>query len=422
MSNLSSLKGYVSCALDCTRLRLVRNAEDMSNDEGCFKPEMAHQIFGESESIFGYRDLKIDVMAAAGPFDLYFDINYSKKVEELHTEGLKADDVEKALADIVEDGCFYTNRDEFKRVLASKADSFRPHGTKVDEFTAQTSPSASRTDGDQQQRPVRTFEVYLSSADDAEYMKFHSRLETFSFFFIDGFSRVEIDPLWLFFTVYERYSIDNNNEASGIRYATIGYVAAYQYYAYPDKIRPRISQVLVLPPFQKLGIATRLIEHTIYEYFSKKENVSDITFEEPIEAIQHIRSVIDAKRCKTLPAFAKENLLAGFTKDMLREAKERFLINPKQCRVVYEILRLGCTDLDDEQQYRAYRIEVKKRLNMNYNKHRRDLAKAKKRGADVTAALCGLPGVAERIESLHAEYKQVEEIYGLVLHKLLLAS
>lgn len=132
--------------------------------------------------------------------------------------------------------------------------------------------------------------------------------------------------------------------------------------------------------------------------------------------------MIDAKRCKTLPAFAKDHLLAGFTKDMLREAKERFLINPKQCRVVYEILRLGCTDLDDEQQYRAYRIEVKKRLNMNYNKHRRDLAKAKKRGADVTAALCGLPGVAERIESLHAEYKQVEEIYGLVLHKLLLAS
>uniref|UniRef100_A0A182JIJ8 Histone acetyltransferase type B catalytic subunit n=1 Tax=Anopheles atroparvus TaxID=41427 RepID=A0A182JIJ8_ANOAO len=421
MSNLSNLKGFVSCALDCTRFRLVRDEADTENEDLAFKPEMAHQIFGESESIFGYRDLRVDVMASAGALDLFFDISYSKKVDELHAEGLKADDVEKALAAIVEDGCYYTSLDEFKRVLASKSDSFQPFGTKVDEFRYPAVGAGKG--GESSQTDQRTFEVYVSSATDAEYMKFHSRLEMFSFWFIDGFSRVEIDPFWMFFTVYERYEADNNNEAATEpRYATVGYLAAYKYYSYPNKVRPRISQILILPPFQKLGIATRLIEHTTYEYFSKLDNVADITFEEPIEAIQHIRSVIDARRCKMLPAFTKDKLLAGFSKEMLEQARKHHLINAKQCRVVYEILRLGASDLDNEEQYRAYRIEVKKRLNMNYSKHRRDLARAKKRGVDVTAALCGLPSVAERIESLNAEYKEVEEIYGLVLQKLLLTT
>lgn len=415
MSQLADLKGYVSYALDCTRFRLVRDESDVENEELVFAPEMAHQIFGESESIFGYRDLKIEIMASAGPLDLYFDISYAKKVEELQTEGLKADDVEKSLASIVENASYYTNLDEFKRVHASKAPSFRPVGTKVDEFKHPldgTEPGS------------RTFEVYVSSAEDAEYMKFHTRLEMFSFWYIDGFSRVEIDPLWLFFTVYERYELENNNgsvegDVSNVRYATVGYVSVYQYYSYPNKVRPRISQILILPPFQKLGIATRLIKHSTYDYFRKKDNITDITFEEPIEAIQHIRSVVDARRCKQLPAFTREKLMAGFSKEMLHAARETYLINPKQCRVVYEILRLGVTDLDNEEQYRAYRLEVKKRLNMNYSRHRRDLARAKKRGVDVTAAMCGLPSVAERIESLNAVYKEVEEIYGQVLQKLL---
>ncbi|XP_053681272.1 histone acetyltransferase type B catalytic subunit [Anopheles nili] len=419
MSQIADLKGFVSYALDCTRFRLVRDEKDIENDELVFSADMAHQIFGESESIFGYRDLKIDIMASAGPLDLYFDISYTKKVEELHTEGLKADDVEKSLANLVENGCYYTNLSEFKRVIASKAETFQPLGTKVDEFRYPVDGQARST-----QAATRTFEVYVSGAEDTEYMKFHTRLELFSFFYIDGFSRVEIDPLWLFFTIYERYGTDNNNgsiteNTSQPRYATVGYVSVYQYYSYPNKIRPRVSQILILPPFQKLGIATRLIKHTTYEYFRKKDNVTDITFEEPIEAIQHIRSLIDTKRCKELSAFARDKLLAGFSREMLRQARENYLINPKQCRVVYEILRLGVTDIDNEEQYRAYRIEVKKRLNMNYSRHRRDLARAKKRGVDVTAALCGLPSVSERIESLNAEYKEVEEIYGQVLQKLL---
>lgn len=59
-----------------------------------------------------------------------------------------------------------------------------------------------------------------------------------------------------YFDSYEKYTSSEGN----VMYATCGYATIYLYYAYPDNIRPRISQMLVLPPFQKLGIGTKLIK------------------------------------------------------------------------------------------------------------------------------------------------------------------
>ncbi len=41
---------------------------------------------------------------------------------------------------------------------------------------------------------------------------------------------------------YEKYSAPEDGSS---RYAIVGYATIYQYYAYPDKIRPRISQVRI---------------------------------------------------------------------------------------------------------------------------------------------------------------------------------
>lgn len=406
MATVSSLHNFVTDALECTQFRLIRDDDDFENETAVFRPEMAHQIFGEQENIFGYRDLAIDVCFAASSLDIYFNIKYSKKVDDMNNDGIKADDVEKALAAIVEDGCYFTNLDEYKKIVKSKNETFVPFGTKIDEFEI----SSGTPEGN-----MRKFEVYKTDINDKNFLKFHARLETFSFWFIDAFSRVEHDPLWLFFTVYEKYSINNSDKA---RYATAGYFTVYQYYSYPEHTRPRVSQILVLPPFQKLGIAYRLIERTIFDHFVPNEKVADITYEEPTAVVQHIRCVIDAKRCMVLPAFAKEKLLMGFSADMLREAKAKYKINPKQCRVIYEILRLAVTNIKNDYEYRKYRVEVKKRLNLNYSKHQRDLSRLQKRGVDVSGALSILPSLADRIEQLHAEYKDVEKVYLQVLKKL----
>lgn len=80
MTAISSLQNFVTDALDCTRFRLVRDEQDIEDESIAFHPDMAHQIFGEQESIFGYRDLQIDVCFVASSLDIYFNIKYSKKV------------------------------------------------------------------------------------------------------------------------------------------------------------------------------------------------------------------------------------------------------------------------------------------------------------------------------------------------------
>lgn len=60
---------------------------------------------------------------------------------------------------------------------------------------------------------------------------------------------------------YEKYEASEG----GLRYATAAYATVYRYYAYPNHIRPRISQVLTLPPFCKLGICAHLLQ-VIFTY------------------------------------------------------------------------------------------------------------------------------------------------------------
>lgn len=144
---------------------LVREASDVGNENVAFKPEMAHQVFGETENIFGYKDLQINVYWSAGPLDIYYDVKYSKKVEDMpnNTDGLKADNVQK-ITEFFPDG-YYTNLEEFLNVMEKKSKTFEPMGEKLEEFTL---------DG-------RTFQIYLCESSTANFQKYHARLESFVF-------------------------------------------------------------------------------------------------------------------------------------------------------------------------------------------------------------------------------------------------
>ena len=52
----------------------------------------------------------------------------------------------------------------------------------------------------------------------------------------------------------------------------------YQYYAYPQNTRPRISQMLVLPPFQRKGLGAEMLL-AVQNHYCNNEKVVDITGE-----------------------------------------------------------------------------------------------------------------------------------------------
>lgn len=313
-----------------------------------------------------------------------------------NNNGLKADDV-KAITEFFPDG-YYTNLDEFLTVMEKKAKTFEPAGEKIHEFTA---------DG-------RTFQIFLCESSTSNFQKFHARLESFIFWYIDASSRIVHDERWRFFVVYEKFETKNGDT----RFASVGYASVYLYFHYPDKIRPRVSQFLILPPFQRKGIGAELLQQ-IYRHFQAQEKVCDITVEDASEDFQRLRNTIDARMLKDLPAFRPESLLTGFSTAMAHEAKEKFKVNPKQSRIIYEILRLGATKVDNKAEYKSYRIDVKKRLNMNFLKEKRDMKKLVDRGFKIPAdKKLSMPSVEENIEQLDGMYKETEEYYRSVLERI----
>lgn len=359
---------------------------------------MAHQIYGDNESIFGYKDLNINVYYSAGPLDIYYDVNYNKKVDDLtNNQGLKADNVH-VITDVFPSG-YYTNLEEFLNVLEKKSKTFVPMGEKICEH---------KTDDN------RTFEIYLCESSTPNFQSYHARLESFIFWYIDASSKIDHDEKWRFFVVFEKYQNANGET----QYASVGYASVYLYYSYPDKIRPRVAQFLILPPFQRKGLGNKLLE-TIYKHFQAKSNVCDITVEDASEDFQRLRNIHDARLLKDLPSFSPEKLQNGFSTEMAQEAKDKFKINPKQSRIVYEILRLKVTNTANKTEYKNYRLVVKKRLNMNYLKEKRDMNRVIKRGFKISAEKkLALPSTEENIEHLDGMYKETEEYYRCVLERI----
>lgn len=84
--------------------------------------------------------------------------------------------------------------------------------------------------------------------------------------------------------------------------------------------------MIVLAPFQKLGVGSNFIKQ-IYDHYIGLKNVVDITVEDPSNEFRKMRNLIDSKLCKDLKSFSEDNLKKGFSKDMVKEARNALKVN-----------------------------------------------------------------------------------------------
>lgn len=356
----SASDGFVTNANYAIDFKLVRSLEDIDNDKIVFKPQMTHQIFGDSESIFGYKDLKIKVYYTAAKLKTYLGIEYKEKADPKKFDGVEPDNIEEILTPKLPPGLF-KNLDNFIKAL-DKEDNFHPFGELIHQFSTEEVAAQKRT-----------FEIYYCDAKNKKFLKYHEQLQSFILFFIDAASYIDVDDeKWRFFTIYEKYTNKHSKQA----YAVCGYSTVYEYYAYPVNIRPRISQMLILPPFQRMGLGAQLL-CSIYNHYIPQSSVLDITVEDPSDEFQHLRDFVDTCRCKSLKAFSSEKLKNGFTEEMATEAKKVLKLNKKQARHAYEILRFEVTNINNEEEYKAFRLDVKKRLNIPFQKETTVIKKMK---------------------------------------------
>ncbi|XP_057324795.1 histone acetyltransferase type B catalytic subunit isoform X3 [Microplitis mediator] len=403
-ATIGRLQSYVADSNEVLELKLLRDEGDFKDKETSFLPEMSHQVFGDSETIFGYKDLKIKLYYSAGCLETYLAMSYSDKFRKGMNDEVEPDEVLPKLVDKLAPNV-HDNFDSFIKSLA-KDDTFRLAGELIHSFTV--------TDDENK---TRNFEVFKADMTCKGFKEYHQRLQTFLLWYIDAASFIDIDDdQWHYFNMFEKYT-----SASGCsRYATVGFATVYQYYAYPNHTRPRIAQILVLPPFQGLGLGAHLLR-AIYRQYIGDNRVTDITVEDPSTNFQRVRDYVDALNCLTLPSYGPEFLLQKFNKTMALEAREKFKINKRQARRIYEILRLRVTDLANEKEYREYRLEVKKRLNVPYKRERRDLKKLESVVKSLDQKESGnvilLPN-EQRIQTLEKEYRALEEEYKKVIKRL----
>lgn len=170
----------------------ARNRAEIDDDTAItFGPEYAHQIFGENECIFGYKDLKIRLFYTAGPLNIYLGLKYTSRIEDIQNDGLKSDDVCGSITKLLTTGCYYTNIDEFLSKL-DKEESFVPFGEKI--FSWQI---------EQENNTSRTFEIYECNIHTPGFLTFHARLQTFLLWFVDAASYIDTtDEQWMFFVAW----------------------------------------------------------------------------------------------------------------------------------------------------------------------------------------------------------------------------
>uniref|UniRef100_A0AAZ3PAQ1 Histone acetyltransferase type B catalytic subunit n=1 Tax=Oncorhynchus tshawytscha TaxID=74940 RepID=A0AAZ3PAQ1_ONCTS len=381
-------------------LKLVRFADDLEDESTTFHPEYSHQLYGDDEVAFGYKGLQIQLYYSAGNLSTLFKVKYSARVTEKF-DCVEPDDVEGKIREIIPAG-FSCNTDDFTSLL-EKETNFKPFGTLLHTYNVHNVEEGEDF----------TYQIHKVDLSCPGFREYHKRLQTFLMWFIETASFIDVDDdRWDFFLVFEKYNKDGET-----LFATVGYMTVYNYYVYPDKTRPRVSQMLILPPFQGEGHGAQLLE-AVHMFYCNLHKVQDITAEDPSENYVKLRDYVLVKLCQTLPSFSTDKLPLGFSDDMATEAREKFKINKKHARRVYEILRLRVTDMSDETKARDYRLEVKKRL-FAPTKNQREMTKMMKclRPEELASHISQMDTALQQ-EELEKSYQELLAEYRRVIERL----
>ncbi|RDD45340.1 Histone acetyltransferase type B catalytic subunit [Trichoplax sp. H2] len=350
----------IASANEAIHLKLVSKGDEVLEKSESFHPEFTHQLFGDNEAIFGYKDLEIKLYYGSSSLLTYFGFTYSQKIDPSTSDGVKADDIIQILSDVLPQG-FYTNQDEYMRVLEKEESNFKPFGEIINSYSLDD----------------QTFEIRKANVDIPGFKAYHERLRTFLIWYIETASFIDDDDeKWTFYLLYHK-----RKDHNAFRYDIIGYMTSYNYYAYPDKIRSRISQIIILPPYQRNGHGAKLLE-SYYSLAEKDDNILDITAEDPSENFISLRDFVDCRRCAKLPAYSDQNLHDGFNENMANEARKKLKIHKKEEKDLLKLQKF----LKPEE-YNAAIIQANSQ---------------------------------DKVQLLNDSYKAIEESYLLIIEKLAL--
>lgn len=196
---------------------------------------------------------------------------------------------------------------------------------------------------------------------DDEFHEFHRRMSFLMFVHIDGASFIDdSDPRWKVFVIME--------EVDGRPSAFVGYATVYLFSALAKTEgagmqfthRFRVSQVVISPLEQGKGHGGSLLR-SIYAY-AKAKNAIEVTVEDPSIGFRLLRDVVDLKRAYADAVLNQTPLVLDEEEAVIERLRKDLMLTSGQAKRCLEVHQLRHVDRDDKDQYKKYRLWVKRRL------------------------------------------------------------
>ncbi|KAJ6780720.1 hypothetical protein PWT90_02328 [Aphanocladium album] len=321
MAALPDLEEWLADSNTALNISLVSPTPSGLQLISTFNPSFTYPIFGEDEKIFGYKDLKINLRYRANDMRPHVQVSYSSKfkpigeTEPMDVEGMLKEDAQ--LPDIA----------------FGKAADFESNSQKLgDDWTPPGELHATFEGSDE------TYEIWTGTLADPAIKQLNNRIQLLIPLFIEGGSYIgqssDSDSTetempdadrWTLFLLYRKQPSSADPEKSS--YVFVGYSTVYRFFYFQPPPTPpaspnhdwelpqgdldlaqlpcrtRLSQFLILPPFQGSGLGARLYK-SIFEHYHKHPQTHELTIENPNEAFDELRDACDLKFLRTVPEFA----------------------------------------------------------------------------------------------------------------------
>lgn len=290
-----------------------------------FNPKFTYSIFGDEEAIVGYQGLKISLRFNASDMRPNLHVSSSKK---LKAGEIEPTDIQTVLKGYLADVAFQKPAEFEQAVQQAAKTDYRPPGERIRTFVG--------SDG--------RYEIWKGTLSDPAVLQLVKRIEIFVPFFIEGGTfiakedatshTVDSADRWSIFFLYR--TRQRPGSADSYEYEFAGYSTVYRFLLPVGPITPprkgskedefslppsdedghqttsfalaklpcrsRISQFIVLPPFQGKGNAGRLYS-AIFDEYLEEPQTTEITVEDPNEAFDDLRDIADLAYLSKLPAF-----------------------------------------------------------------------------------------------------------------------
>ena len=253
-----------------------------------FLPSFTYPIFGDSERIFGYKDLVIHLVFDSITYKPFLNVKYGDKLPDADVQ---VDIIDKLLNFLPVDDIILKDEGEWVDTFTEERTKFDipTFGDKIDEYT---------NDGTKYGIYKISISDLFNKDNKSKIIKFWERVQIFTILYIEAATYLNLkdEPNWNIYFIF--------NETTK---AMIGYTTTYQYWNYnngskfdeDDKrlYREKISQFLIMYPYQGKGHGSQLYK-SLYSQWLKDETIVELTVEDPNEQFDDLRDRNDLEMLK----------------------------------------------------------------------------------------------------------------------------